>query len=236
MNRFGSCLNNKYLAGFPVFCPFNIHRLLVVVFYSERPMCKLYNFHIIQHKPFLFFFRSVCVNHRITIFCIAFRLINQCFSFGSQHSAYNGIFSFSQSGFKNEKFIRRYRSLYDVFTKSPHATQMNDIPESGLGFECKNDTGRSLICTHHFLNTHRNFHVVVFKSVFLPVFDCPVGVKRSKTFFHRVEQCRFTLYIQITFVLAGKTGVWQIFGRSAAPYGNFCFHFSTQFCIRPYYL
>src|SRR5579875_364533 len=109
-------------------------------------------------------------------------------------------------------------ALHDILAQSPSAGDKDDIAKSGFGVEREDDAARRQIGAHHLHDPNRQRHFEMVEAVVDAIDNGPIGEQRGKAAPARLHNRVLATDIEKAFVLSGKAGVRQIFGRRRTAY------------------
>ena len=156
VNRFGPRLQNEQLAGDPVLCPLDVHRLAltgefrIVVFDRACPLRKLQHFESRKAK-------SVPLRLDDIADLRAGPVVGEHHLdfFHAKLSRDDRTKSFLEGRLENDPFVRCRHALNDGFAESPRTVDHDRLAKTAFGIKCEHHTRTRDVRSHHRLDPDR---------------------------------------------------------------------------------
>ena len=187
--------------------PFHVHVAAIMCFNFLGTFCQLLDLRVSQLLLILLLKR----NHNLL--AVAVSLADEL-----NVLRIDVLFDNSAAGFIHSIVIRSYSALYNVFTQAP-----STLNEDVLVIACCNVYGEHNACCfreHHHLYCSAQRNIQMVKALLFTVVNSTVGKAGGIALLNLGNDGSSTLDVQVSVLLSGKAGIWQILGSSAAAYSH----------------
>jgi len=125
----------------------------------------------------------------------------------------HGLLAGLQHRFVDVELVWVHRPLHHGFAQPVAAGDEHHVFEARFGVDGEHHAGRAQVGAHHALHPGRERHLGVRKTLVHAVADGAVVVEAGKHLFDLVQHRVDAVHVQKGFLLPGKRGVGQVFGR-----------------------